>query len=459
MKIAIIGAGKLGTKVANALLSGNHDITIMDVNDITLKRVSAQMDVMTVCANGKETRSLKSINIESYDYLIASTGNDETNIVIAAFAKELGCRKVIASVREPEHMEQFDFIKNTFKIDGVVNPDLSITKEIFKYLAEKYTLSNGIFSSGSAALIEFKAIKLPELIDKTMADIPRILPNMLVVAISRKGKIIIPHGGTTICKDDAIYVIGEREPIIKLNHSVHERGKYTNLQKIMLLGGGKTGFYLAKRLSAFGMSVKIIERSMDRCRYLSAHLKNVMVLNGDATDLSLLEDENLDQMDAVVSATGFDEDNLLLALTAKRHQVKHVIAKVSRQSYGEIITDMGIDMALNPLDITASEIIRFVQGYSKVLSTQLIQGQAEIMEFIASPKTRIINKPLMDLELPSGVLIAAVHRNNRVIIPTGTTVIEEHDRVTLICLLSELGATEGLISESGHNRLGFLKRT
>ena len=292
-----------------------------------------------------------------------------------------------------------------------------------------------------------------------MADIPRILPNMLVVAISRKGKIIIPHGDTTIYKDDAVYVIGEREPIIKLNHSVHERGKYTNLQKIMLLGGGKTGFYLAKRLSAFGMSVKIIERSMDRCRYLSAHLKNVMVLNGDATDLSLLEDENLDQMDAVVSATGFDEDNLLLALTAKRHQVKHVIAKVSRQSYGEIITDMGIDMALNPLDITASEIIRFVQGYSKVLSTQLIQGQAEIMEFIASPKTRIINKPLMDLELPSGVLIAAVHRNNRVIIPTGTTVIEEHDRVTLICLLSELGATEGLISESGHNRLGFLKRT
>ena len=459
MKIAIIGAGKLGTKVANALLSGNHDITIMDVNDITLKRVSSQMDVMTVCANAKETRSLKSINIDSYDYLIASTGNDETNIVIAAFAKELGCKKVIASVREPEHMEQFDFIKNTFKIDGVVNPDLSITKEIFKYLAEKYTLSNGIFSSGGAALIEFKAIKLPDLIDKTMSEIPSILPNMLVVAISRKGKIIIPHGETTIDRDDAVYVIGEREPIIKLNHSVHERGKYTNLQKIMLLGGGKTGFYLAKRLSAFGMSVKIIERSMERCRYLSAHLKNVMVLNGDATDLSLLEDENLEQMDAVVSATGFDEDNLLLALTAKRHQVKHVIAKVSRQSYGEIITDMGIDMALNPLDITASEIIRFIQGYSKVLSTQLIQGQAEIMEFIASPKTRIINKPLMDLELPSGVLIAAVHRNNRVIIPTGTTVIEEHDRVTLICLLSELGATESLISESGHNRLGFLKRT
>ena len=146
----------------------------------------------------------------------------------------------------------------------------------------------------------------------------------------------------------------------------------------MIIGGGKTGFYLAKMLSEFGAAVKVIEKSKDRCRYLSSHLNDVMVLHGDATDLTLLEEENLSQMDAVVTATGYDEENLLLALTAKQHGIEDVIAKVSRASYGEIISRMGIDVALNPLDIITSSIIRFVQGSKKILSSQLIQGQAEI---------------------------------------------------------------------------------
>ena len=458
MKILIVGAGKLGVKVAAALLSSNHDITIIDINETQLNRIALQLDVMTVGGNGKEIKVLNSINLASFDCLIATTGNDETNIVISSLAKELGCKRVLARIRDPEHMDQFDYIKSTFKIDHVVNPDMSITQEIFKYLSEKYTLSNGILSTGGASLIEFKAHRLPELVGKAMNEMPAILPNMLVTAISRNGKIIIPHGESVIEQDDSVYIIGERNPIIELNSKVHERGKYTNLQKVMIIGGGKTGFYLAKKLSAFGMSVKIIERNMERCRYLSSHLKNVMILNGDATDLTFLEDENLAQMQAVVTATGFDEDNLLLALTAKRHNVKHVIAKVSRTSYAEIITDMGIDMALNPLDITTSEVIRFVQGYSKVLSSQIIQGQAEIMEFIASPRTKILNKPLKELELPAGVLIAAVHKGSNVIIPNGNTVIEENDRVTMICLLSELGIAEGMISESERRRLAFFRK-
>lgn len=152
----------------------------------------------------------------------------------------------------------------------------------------------------------------------------------------------------------------------------------------MILGGGKTGFYLALMLEEFGAAVKIIEVNKDRCHYLSTHLEDTMVLHGDATDLTLLEEENLDMMDAVVTVTGFDEDNLLLALTAKQRGIEDVIAKISRESYAEIISAMGVDMALNPLDITTTNIMRFVQGSKKVLSSQLIQGQAEIMEIIAS---------------------------------------------------------------------------
>ena len=449
MKILIVGAGKLGMKVANALLGGEHAVTIMDTDESVLQKISSHIDVMTVNANAKEVKSLKKLNIATYDYLIAVTGNDEANIVISSFAKRLGCSKVIARIRDPEHMQQINFIKDAMGIDHIVNPDLGITVEIYKYLAEKYTLSNGIFSTGKISLIEFNVEKYKQLIGLSMTDIPKVLPNMLVVAISRNGKVIIPHGDTTIEDDDFLYVIGEKAPILDLNSKVHEKGKYTDLQKVMIIGGGKTGFYLADMLSEFGAAVKIIEKSKERCHYLSTHLEDVMILHGDATDLSLLEEENLDLMDAVVTATGYDEDNLLLALTAKRHGIEDVIAKVSRASYAEIISSMGIDMALNPLDITTSNILRFVQGSKKILSSQLIQGQAEIMEIIATPHMKILEKPLRELDLPKGIIFAAIHRGTDVIIPNGNTVILEDDRVILLSLLSDISTTEKLLTDKG----------
>ena len=435
MKIAIVGAGKLGLKVAEALLGGDHSVAIIDQNESLLQKLNSHMDVMTVNANAKETKVLKNLGIAAYDYLIAVTENDDTNIVIASFAKKLGCSKVIARVRDPEHMDQLGFIKETMGIDSIVNPDLSITVEIYKYLVEKYTLSNGIFSSGKVSLVEFAAEKMPQLIGIPMPQVNTILGNMLVVAISRYGKVIIPHGDTVIQEDDGLYVIGERTPIMELNAHVHEKGKYTDLQKVMIVGGGKTGYYLARKLSDFGIAVKIIELDKNRCHYLSTHLEDVMILHGDATDLDLLEEENLDEMDAFVTATGFDEENLLLALMAKRHDIEDVIAKISRESYTDLIASMGIDMALNPLDITASTILRFVQGSKRVISSVLIQGQAEIMEIVASEHMlRLVDTPLRDLQLPDGVLVAAIHRGLQVIIPTGDTTIQEDDRVILFSL-------------------------
>ena len=163
MKIAIVGAGKLGLKVAEALLGGDHSVTIIDKNDDTLHKLASHMDIMTVTANAKQVSVLESLGIESYDYLLATTDRDEKNIVIASIAKKLGCHSVIARVRDPEHMYQLDFIKQQFSIDSIVNPDLSITLEIYKYLVEKYTLSNGIFTSGKVSLLEFPAKKFPAL--------------------------------------------------------------------------------------------------------------------------------------------------------------------------------------------------------------------------------------------------------------------------------------------------------
>ena len=452
MKVAIVGAGKLGMAVTNTLLGGDHAVTIIDTDDTLLQKVSSHIDVLTVTANAKEVRALKNIGISTYDFLIATTDNDETNLVICSFAKKLGCGKVIARVRDPEHMRQIPFIKDLMNVDYIINPDLEITNEIYKYLVEKYTLSNGIFSSGKISLLEFNVKRYKALINLHISEFATVLPGMLAVGISRNGKVIIPHGDDTIKEDDSLYVVGEKDPIQALSKKVHERGKYTDLQKVMIMGGGKTGFYLAEKLSEYGASVKIIERG---CFYLSTHLDDVMVLNGDSTDLQLLEEENLDGMDAVVTCTGFDEDNLLLALTAKQHGIEDVIAKVSRRSYAEIISAMGIDMALNPIDIVTSIILRLVQGNKKVLSSQLIQGQAEIMEVYATPHMDILGVPLKDLELPRSVIIAAIHRGNQVIIPNGDTIIEEDDRLLMLSLISDIASTEKLLKDSG--RLGFFR--
>ena len=446
MKIAIVGAGKLGLKVINALVGGDHAITVFDVNEAVLNKISQQYDVMTVAGNAKQISLLKDRGIENFDFLIACTDSDEQNIVIAAFAKKLGCSKVIARVRDPEHMNQMDFIMETMNIDHIVNPDLSITKEIYKYLVEKYTLTNGIFSSGKVSLVQFKVQKYRKLIGLSMIEVSKVLPNMLVVAISRNGKIIIPHGKTVIDEHDTLYLIGEKSQIVELHKKVHEKGKYTNLQKVMIIGGGKTGFYLAGKLAEFGIAVKLIEKSKERCYYLSTHLDDVMVLHGDATDTTLLEEENLDEMDAFVAATGFDEENLLLALIAKQRGVEDVISKVSHQSYKDLIEKMGIDMALNPLDIVASTILRYIQGSKKIIASLLIQGQAEIMEIIASNEMKLANVPLKDVDLPDGVLIAAIHRGQQVIIPNGGTKILAGDKVTIFCLLTDIGELEKLFT-------------
>jgi trk system potassium uptake protein TrkA len=366
-------------------------------------------------------------------------------MVIASFAKKLGCGKVIARIRDPEHSGQQDFIKESLNIDFLVNPEFAVTQEIYKYLVEKYSISNGVISTGKTALIEFMSDRLPEVIGKHVSAIPAMIGHVIVVAISRNGKVIIPHGEVTVLADDVLYMVGDKEMIRVLHRKVHQKGKYTDIRKAMIAGGGKVGLYLAGLLSDFGIAVKIIETDRLRCQYLSAKLENVLVLHGDATDIALLEDEGFGETDAFVSATGYDEENLLLALMAKRRGVEDVIAKISRESYYGLIESMGIDMVMNPVDISAGYMLRIIQGSELIVLSKLIQGQAELIEFIADENMMLADKPISELGLPSDLIIASIHRGGSVIIPTGDTEIEEGDRVLIFCLLSEVNDLEKLL--------------
>ena len=446
MNIAIVGVGKLGVKVCETLAEGDYAITLVDTNAGLLDKLSQQFDVMTVNEDGRDLSVLEEIGIGSFDYVIAASGSDETNMIVASFAKQLGARSVIARVRDPEYMNHFDFIRSTMGIDYVVNPDFAITLEIYKYLIDKSTVANNVFTSGRITLLEFGASQKPELIGKKMPEVRHIMPNMLIAAISRSGKVIIPHGEDVIQEDDSIYVVGEAAEMDELRKSVHGKEK-KNPQKAMIIGGGKTGYYRAQRLAKSGTSVKLVEQSKERCQYLSTRVKNVVVLHGDGTDISMLEEENLDDMDAFVTATGIDEQNLLLALTAKQRGIKDVISKVSREDYLALIENLGVDMVLNPLEISAANIYALIQGKKRVISSTFVQGQAEIVEVVVHNDMTMKGKILKDLDLPSGMLIAAVYRSGEVIIPDGNTKLLVNDRVIIISLLTDVPELEKLLKK------------
>lgn len=441
MKVMIIGAGKLGYKIAESMLNGGIDVTLVDSNPNVIERINDHLDVLTVNANGLEVEILKELNIQNYHLLIASTSSDETNTIICSLAKKMGCKTTIARMRNPEYTEQLDFIKNKMGIDHIVNPDLATAKEIARYLLKSYNFYSGDFAKGKVQMVDFKVNNLEGFIGKKIMEIED-MQGLLITAILRDGEIIIPDGSTQLIEDDIIYIIGRSKNIHNLGDRYKLNVRKKNIKRVMILGGGKIGYYLAKKLIAFNISVTIVEQDSERCQYLSDKLKNALIICGDGTDINLLEEEDLQSMDAFIGATGYDEQNLLMSLMAKQAGVNKVIAKISRPSYIHLVDKLGIDVALNPINITASDILKFIRGGKVVSVSLLLGGQAEVTEVIVGKDIPVAGKQISQLGLPKGIIIGAVVRKDSVIIPDGKTVIQTNDRLIIFCLMPDVPALD-----------------
>ncbi len=445
MKIVIIGAGTLGERLADALLGGGNEVTIVDKDEAILQKLDARMDIMTVVANAKSVELLKELHVEDFDALIAVTNDDEKNIFIASFAKRLGCPMVIARAHDPEHVDQVELICSAFDINYLVSPDMACANEIFKYLTEKYGLEGGRIRADGVEILEFDAEKMPELCGKQLKEVSSVLPNMLIGAISRQGSMIIPNGNTTIAKEDKIYLIGAQNDVEKIHKRVGSLKDNAQIERVMIAGGGKTGYFLAKKLAAIHKNVRIIETDRARCEYLSERLDGVLVINGDATDLNLLIEENLERMDAFVATTGSDEENLLLSLMAKQHGVEDVVAKMEKGAYTKLTESLGVTMAISPVDMTIYSILSKLKGEGQTVFTKMIQGQAEFSEIRVEKSMPIADQALRDIDIPDGVLITAVNRDGKTIIPNGFTELHPGDKVVILSLLSSVPMLEALI--------------
>lgn len=434
----VIGAGKLGYKLAESMVMEDIDVTVIDYDQKKLDFVNEHLDVLTVLANGIDISILRELGINNYDMLVATTDSDETNTLICSLAKKLGCKTTIARIRNPEYMQQLDFIKHEMGIDYIINPDLATAQAIERYLLKNYNFYSGEFASGKVQMIDFNIEDMEEFVGKKLMELD-YFSGMLVTAISRNGEIIIPNGSTVLLPNDTIFVIGKTTDIDKLNDRITDKDIVKkDVERVMILGGSNIGYYLAQKLVKANISVTLVEKDKERCQELTETLSDVLIIHGDGTDIHLLDEEGISSMDAFVGVTGFDEENLLMALMAKQSGVPKTVAKISRQNYSKIIDRLGIDAALNPIYITASEILKVIRGGKIVSVSLLLGGDAEVTEMIVGKDSPIVGKSLEELKLPKGIIVGVVVHDGEVIIPNGKTRIYADDRVIIFCLTEHL---------------------
>jgi trk system potassium uptake protein TrkA len=452
MKIIIIGAGKVGYTLAENLAEEQNDVTVIDRNAHALEKVEDNLDVMCIKGNGVSARVLLEAGIEHADLLIAVTGSDEVNMVCCLTAKKLGVLQTIARVRDPEYAEELSLIKDQLGLNFVINPEFAAAEEIANTLGFSSAINIERFASGRVRMVELKVTAGMDIIGKTVLEIDRHTESSIIIGIIVRGEnVIVPSGKESIFEDDIIYVIGKPSRIYNFCKS---SGKYPEkIKNVMIMGGGRIAYYLYKMLTGMGMKVKIIEIDKDRCLELSEAMPDALIINCDAMEEEALISENIGKMDAFVAVTGMDEVNLMSSLIAKRLGVKKVVTKISRFNYINIVRELGLDSVISPKNITTSQILKYVRGNALKSLLKIAEGSVEILEFVADESSKILNKPLKNLNLNDNTIIATIVRNNEVVVPHGNDVIKKGDRVIIITKEKNIAD----LSELGHAVVGGLQ--
>lgn len=431
MKVLIAGAGKLGIKLAQTLISENCDVTVLDSDEKVIDYVNNTLDVLTVNENALNFEVLRGLDIETYDLLLATTNSDEANVLMSTIAKKLGVDKVIARVRNPEYNNQIQMIREELGIDYVINPEYTTAVAIEKYLLKRYMLMSDEFAGGKVKLVDFNIGLDETFVGKKIMELNGF-EKMLIAAISRNGKTIIPNGATVLEEKDVIMIVGESGTIEAFDEEHSGINKHRSVKKVMIVGGGKLGLYLAKLLSQEKIETTIIEISKDRCHALMEKAPESIIINADGTDFNVLEEEMLSDYDSFVCATGIDETNLLMALAVKQFGIYKSVAKISRQNYKKILDRLEIDAAFNSAYITANEIIKTIRGAGAVTVNLMSDGETEFSEILLKNGIPVLDKYIKDLELPEGILITSIVRGNEVIIPKGESILKEGDRIIVL---------------------------
>ncbi len=452
MKIIIVGCGKVGYAIAQQLTQEKHDITIVDDEMLHLNRADSTLDVMCTHGNGASISVLMEAGARDADLVIAVTGVDEVNLVCALIAKSLGARHTIARVRNPDYRRDADMLKREIGLDMVINPDLAAAQEIARILSFPAAISVEPFAGGRIDMIGFQLRPEDTILGQSLSEFHRErVAEVLICAAQRGDEFIIPNGSFVPQQDDRLYMVGSKSELHKMLKSMGR--SLQRVKDVSILGGSRISMYLSWELARSGTRVHIVEQEHEKCLRLSQELPDAMVIEGDGTDTDLIRSENLFGADGFVALTGRDEENLLMALSARKAGVRKVLAKMTRPNYMDLVQDTGLGSIISPKDIIANQITRYVralansQGMAVESLYKLLGGKVEALEFTASNDgCGILHTPLMKLPLRYGVLLAAIVRDGRTIIPGGMTTIESGDHVLVVTNVTGLTDLKNILA-------------
>lgn len=448
LKIIIVGAGEVGFHIAQRLSEEHKQVIVIDTSQEALRRVQENLDVQTIHGSGSSPSTLKTAGIETTNIFLAVTDSDEINITATLFAYALSPHIInLARIRNEEYASYPELIeKGPLNISMLVNPEEEVVRTIERLLMLPGAVEYGEFDGGRIRLVGIRVIDGP-LIDQQLYHFRDIVNNdgIMVAAISRQKKLIIPSGIDTIQKDDVVYFIykskNQKELLRVLNKS------HGIINVACIIGGGNIGVRLAKAFEQRDIKVKLIDNNEARCKKLADRLNSTLVLYGDGTDKSLLEEEHIDQADAFIAVTSNEEVNILACLLAKSLGVKEVVARVNKHAYLPLIEATGINHIVSPRLSAVNSILHYIRQ-GGVLSTLTVGGEAaEIIEVLVPETSNLLKKPISKLNFPHGALLLTILRENKSFIPSGQTIIEPGDRIVIICLREIMNRVEQLLTE------------
>lgn len=427
MKVVIVGAGQVGSTIADSL-SGDHDVTVIDIDAKRVDALTFELDVLSVLGDGTNAETLRDAGVPNADLFIASTDSDETNLVACGTADAIGSPFTIARVKRLQFFDTWRDHDGAFGVDFMVCTDLLTARAIVDVLGLPTARAVDTFSDGIVQTAEFEIPADSPIADLSVAEADRF-DTLTFAAIIRDEEVILPTGSTAIRAADDVVVIGTPESIQRFAADIAPQQDTPT--DIVIAGGSAIGYQIARLLEERGFRPRLIERDTERARTLAEELQKTVVLQSDATNLDFLEREHVGQTDVFIATLDNDQQNLLAALLAHRSGADRTVAVVDKDAFSDLFETVGVDVAVSPREATAEEITRFTRSRHAENVAIIEEDRAEILELEVAAESPAANRSVREIaeDLPGGIVVGAITRDSEFITPRGDTVIHPGDHV------------------------------
>ncbi|MBA10071.1 MAG: Trk system potassium transporter TrkA [Flavobacteriaceae bacterium] len=445
MKIIIAGAGEVGFHLAKLLSYESQEITLIDSKKDSLINADSHLDIKVIKGDATSISILNESRVQSTALFIAVTSSETTNITACVLAKQLGAKQTIARISNTEFIDMKEEVGFTrFGIDELISPESLAASEIELLLNQSVFNDTYAFEDGALTMLGLNLSRTAKFVGKSIKEAAKLMPEIhfIPIAIQRFGShlTIIPRGDTILKEGDRVVFMtseGGDEELCKLTGKVR-----TDIKNVMILGGGRIGYKTTQGLSDNKFNIKLIEKDKIKAFELADDLPNALVLHGDGRNVELLEEENIQDMDAFISVTGNSETNIMSCLVAKSKGVKKTVALVENIDYFELSHSIGIDTIINKKLLAANSIFRYIRKGEVVAMTRLNSMNAELLEFIVKPTSKICNQLIKNLNFPKSAIIGGIIRNGDGIIALGDFKISSGDRIVVCCLPQSIKKVE-----------------